>query len=337
MLDRASHDPDLFAALSGAAADEAAGAPLDSSVAALLGSGLLDEPDPERLAGNLVRIAEANLPVARLAEGHVNALALIGALGEAPRPGLHGVWGADGDPPVRIANGRLAGVKRFASGLGLCRHAVILVGGGPEARLALVPVGDEARHRPETWAMTGMEATASGDIDLSGLAPEWLGPPGAYFREPSFLGGTWRIAALQLGGALGLIGAARDRLAALRRLEAEAQVARLAPLVGRAMAGFGLVERAAATASGPDGAADPDRAVALSLQSRLLTEDLAQDTIAAVERAIGLQHFHQASETGRRARDLACYCRQATRDAFEQKAARIALGRSGPLSDLWHG
>ncbi len=182
-----------------------------------------------------------------------------------------------------------------------------------------------------------MRATVSGDVDLTGRAPRWLGGPGDYFTEPHFLGGVWRIAALQLGGTLGLLAAARDALSGAGRLGAEAQVARLAPLVARAMAAFGLVEQAAAVAAGPGGQADPDRAVTLSLQARLLTEDLAQDAVAAVERSVGLAHFAARSETGRIARDLATYCRQAARDAFEQRAGATALGRPGPLSGLWHG
>ena len=294
--------------------------------------------DPQHLARALVAVAEANLPLARLLEGHVNARLLLRVHDGPPVPaGLLGVWGADGDPPTRLGATGLTGGKRFASGLGTVAHAVVTVGRDEATRLALVDVSDADRHRPGTWAMAGMRATVSGDVDLTGLAPRWIGDAGDYFREPHFVGGVWRIAALQLGGTLGLLAAARDALDAADRLGAEAQVARLGPLVARAMAAFGLVERAAAVASGPEGRADPERAVALSIQGRLLTEDLAQDAVAAVERSIGLAHFAAGSETGRIARDLATYCRQAARDAFEQRAGAIALGRPGPLSGLWHG
>ena len=63
----------------------------------------------------------------------------------------------------------------------------------------------------------------------------------------------------------------------------------------------------------------------------------AQDTIAAVERSVGLAHFARGSDTGRIARDLATYCRQVARDAMEQRSGRILLARKGPLSDVWHG
>jgi hypothetical protein len=329
----------IFGTLREAAADEDAGASLMDSLATVLSSGALEEDRPVALMQTLVALAEANLPVARLAEGHVNARLLLDlhAPGIAPRGVILGVWGADGDHPVRIEGRNLSGSKRYASGLGIVTNALVTVEDDKAIRLALVDVSDRSRHRPESWDMLGMRATVSGEIDLTGLEPQWIGAPGAYHIEPTFMGGVWRIAALQLGGTFGLIGAVRDYLTALGRLDTDAQIARLAPLLGRALAAFGLVERSAQVAQGPEGAADPERAVALSIQGRLLTEELAQDAIAAVERSVGLPHFAQGSETGRIARDLATYCRQAARDAMEQRSGRILLARTGPLSEIWRG
>jgi hypothetical protein len=329
--------PDLLRDLAAAAAEEDRGASIATSVSRVLDSDLLRDRSPGGLTAALVALGEVNLPLGRLIEGHVNALQLIDRLGPGHRPGFLSVWGADGARPARAASGRLFGTKTYASGLGVVDRAVVSVRGEDGTRLALVRADDPARQDPGTWTMSGMRATVSGDFVLDGLEPEWLGGVDAYFEEPHFLGGVWRIAALQLGGALGLLGAVRDRLANLGRLEAEAQVARLAPLLGRGLAARGLVERAAEVAEGPEGARDPDRAVALSVMARLLTEDLAQDAIAAAERAVGLRHFEEASTSGRRARDLAVYCRQVARDALEQKAGRILLGRDARLSEVWHG
>ncbi|PRY93792.1 hypothetical protein BCF33_2677 [Hasllibacter halocynthiae] len=329
----------LAAKLGDAAAAEDGGRSLAGSVEAIVVSKVLEERRPVPLARTLVAIAEANLSAARLAEGHVNALRLLRLHrpDAIPEGGFLGVWGADGDDPLRLEDGVLRGSKRYASGLGIVTHALVTVADGDASRLALVDVADAARHRPGSWAMLGMRATISGDVDLTGLDPVWIGPPGAYHAEPSFVGGVWRIAALQLGGTLGLLGAARDELAARERLDADAQVSRLAAPLGRALAAFGLVEKAAAVAEGPEGRADADRAVALSIQARLLTEDLAQDAVAATERAVGLPHFADGSRTGRVARDLATYCRQVARDAMEQRAGRTLLARPGPLSGAWHG
>ncbi len=329
---------DLIARLSLAAPFEDGGSSAGPSVRDVLASGVLADRSAEEMCRTLVAIAEANLPVARLLEGHVNALLLLDLHGiEADPRILHGVWGADGAEPLKLAGDVLTGGKRYASGLGIVERAIVSVGGGDVCRLALVEVGDSDRHSPGTWRMAGMRATVSGDVDLTGLAPRWIGGPGDYFTEPYFVGGVWRIAALQLGGTLGLLRTAADELARIDRLSAPPQIARLSPLVGRALAAFGLVERAAAVASGAEGYADPDRAVALSAHARLLTEDLAQHAIAAVERSLGLFHFDRDAPTGRIARDLATYCRQAARDALEQRAGLIALGRPGSLLGLWDG
>ena len=328
---------DILDLLSEAAALEDEGQDIAASMDLLMASDMLQARDPRSLARCLAAIAEVNLSVARLAEGHVNAIRLIRHFGATPDACLHGVWGADGARPCCLEGNGITGAKRFASGLGVVRQAVVTVKSDGATRLAIVDVTDTARHAPAAWDMLGMRATASGEIRLDGLAARWIGGPDDYFREPLFHGGVWRIAALQLGGTLGLLDRARAALGEVGHLEADAQVARLAPLLGRAMAAFGLVERAAEVAEGPAGRADPERAVALSLQARLLTEDLAQDAIAAVERSVGLRHFEAGSATGRSARDLATYCRQAARDAFEQRAARIALARPGRLSEMWHG
>ena len=308
---------------------------------------LADPVPPGVLFGRLVALAEANLPLARLYEGHVNALRLVATLGEPARVAearalaaggaLLGVWGAEGEVPLAVHGDRVVGGKRFASGLGVVGHAVVTLGEGAAVRLALLDVSDPSRHRPGTWRKTGMRATALGDFDASGMAASalrWIGPPGAYLEEPGFVGGTWRIAAVSLGGTLGLLRAAADHLAAAGRLGAEAQVARLAPVLTRALAAGAFVRAAAEVAEGQAGHRDPERAAALSAQARLLTEEVGQDAVAAVERSVGLAHFDEDAPTGRIARDLATYLRQAARDAFLQRAGAWALGRPGPYSAL---
>ena len=317
------------------------------SVARLCAMGFLvaDAVPPAVLFKRLVTVGEANLPLARLYEGHVNAVRIVTALGDAQartdmcaqaaRGVLFGVWGADGGTPLAVCGGTLTGGKRFASGLGVVGRAAVTVGQGDAVCLALLDVSDPSRQRFETWTKTGMRATASGDFVADGMCAsclQWIGKRGQYLEEPGFIGGVWRIAAIQLGGTLGLLHAAARQLAALGRLGAEQQVARLAPVLTRALAAGAFVERAARVAEGPVGRAEPERAVSLSVQARLLTEDIGQDAIAAVERSVGLQHFDETAQTGRIARDLATYMRQAARDALLQRAGTWALQHAGPYS-----
>ncbi|EAR50271.1 Acyl-CoA dehydrogenase [Oceanicola granulosus HTCC2516] len=319
---------------------------LAGAIAALHARGALTPRDetPTALAARLIRVAEDDLSLARLVEGHANALALIAVHGtpeqitsaraEAARGRLFGVWGADGAEPVALLDGRLSGGKRFASGLGIVARALVTAGSGAAQRLVLVDATDPGRQRPETWDMAGMQDTLSGDFDCAGLpAPEaaLIGPPGAYGQEPHFVGGVWRIAAVQLGGALGLLGQVRDMLAARGQLEAEAHMARLAPVLFRALAAGEMVRETAEAVAAPG--VEPEAAVARAIAARLLTEEIGQAAIAAAEQSVGLAMFAADSPVGQTARDLACYMRQAARDAFLQRAARRLFAGDAPFSN----
>jgi alkylation response protein AidB-like acyl-CoA dehydrogenase len=303
---------------------------------------------PEQSARILTRVAEANLSLARLFEGHINVLRLFELYGSdsqleraeelADQGRLFGVWGADASTPVAIsADGRLSGSKRYASGLGLVDHALVTAQSAEGQRLLFLDVTDTARHCHETWEMSGMQATASGDFNFDGMTAEartLVGEPGSYMSEPGFVSGTWRIAAVQLGGTLGLLRKATTALHDRGHLEAEAHLARLAPILIRALAAGSYIVRAAETAEGPAARAEPERAAVLSAASRLLTEEIGQAAIAAVEQSVGLRMFERQSTVGRAARDLATYMRQVARDAFLMRVARYGLLSEQRLSDL---
>ncbi len=331
-----------------AVAEETGARPISASLDLLRSEGLmLDDgtQDPRRTVAALMQIGAVNLSVGRLWEGHVNALRLLrlyGSTGQVRKAeslissgALLGVWGADGSTPVTLeeTTGRLNGEKLFASGLGTVTHALITANSGPKVQLALVDVTDMHRADPAQWDMLGMRATASGQFDFADLSTNsdsLIGAPGDYLIEPHFVGGVWRIAALQAGAAAGLIGVAAEALREANRLEAEAQKARLMQVLMRVWAGMALVERAA-TAAQTDGF-EPETVVATSIAARLFTEEVGQEAIGAVEQSLGLRHFTQSSETGRMARDLSVYLRQIARDAFLQRAASQALSED---SHVW--
>lgn len=333
-----------------AVAEDQSGGGIHRSTAQLREAGLLNDSgvaDPAATAKTLMRIAGANLSVARLYEGHINALRLIELHGDRDqrrrmndlisKGSLLGVWGAEGAVPLETKGGALIGSKTFASGLGTVTHAIVTVDGFA-GRIGLITVDDTSRQTPQDWQMPGMRATRSGGFDFTGMDAaqiDWIGAPGCYPTEPGFVTGVWRIAALQLGGALGLIETAAQRLRQLGRMGAEAQLARMTPLMIRALAADGLVLKAARLAESDAASVNPQKSVALSISARLLTEDLGQQTISAVEQSIGLGHFDSGSETGRIARDLAVYMRQAARDAFLQRAGAYFLCRDASVWEMF--
>ena len=333
---------ELLVVLSQAASEEENGThAIGRSIDRLREAGALSDDgtrDPEDTARTLMRVASANLSVGRLLEGHINALLLINLHGSAKakdsilrhiaQGAFLGVWGADGQMPVtsNTSSTSLSGTKNFASGLGTVTHAIVTVNSGPQVRLALVDVTDAERADPSAWDMRGMRATASGTYDFTDLpegAFEWIGDAGDYLKEPHFVGGVWRIAALQVGATIGLLDAAAAELRGMGRMQAEQQKARLMTVLARAWAGIALVERAAVAAS--DRNLEPEQIVSSSIAARLFTEEVGLDAIRAVEQSLGLQHFQAGAETGRMSRDLSVYLRQAARDAFLQRLAEFAL------------
>lgn len=303
----------------------------------------LEECGTRELARRLRDAAAIDLSLGRLLEGHANALRLIMIHGDdADRAALRsdldagktfGVWGADSTPPVSANRGRLSGEKRFASGLGIVDRAIVTSGSGAEQQLYLVDASDPARHDPGSWDMSGMQASRSGRFDCSDLAARPIGAPGCYTDEPHFVGGTWRIAAVAVGGIIGLLDRAAAQLRARDHLQAEAQLLRLSPIALRVPTAWAGVLRAGSFADGAPGAAAPETAAVMSVSTRLLTEELGQDCIAAVERSVGLSMFASDDDTGRHARDLACYLRQAARDAFLIQVGRAMLGQPGGMAE----
>lgn len=320
-----------------------AGGGFDRAVARLKASGLLGPLDLAQRARALRQMGAADLSLGRLYEGHVNARLLVEAyaapqlrkqaLGEMADGRLFGVWGADGTPPVTARGGRLAGAKRFASGLGHVDRAIVTAQTPEGQQLFLIDASDAARHDAGAWRMAGMQDSRSGQFDCTGLQGQPLGPPDVYTAEPLFLGGTWRIAAVALGGTAALLEGAAEVLRARGQAEAEAHLLRLAPVAGRVLAAWPAVLRAGEVAEGPRGRAEPEAAAVRSLAARLLSEEIGQAAIAAVERSVGLSMFDAADPVGRRARDLACYMRQAARDAFSAKVGRALLMEGKPLSE----
>ncbi|MFT8776640.1 MAG: hypothetical protein ABF893_08290 [Gluconacetobacter liquefaciens] len=300
----------------------------------------------------LRRLGHANLSIARLFEGHMNAVKLLHLYGGpdvwervAPAIGdgaLLGVWGADGPRPLRGfgAGGRLRleGEKIFASGLGLVHFAVVTLRDGNDddgpSRLALVDVSDSARQDLSAWKASGMRATASGRFDFTGLeidAGHLVGQPGDYMREPYFEGGIWRYCAAHLGGAEALVDLWRDALTCRGRLDNPMQLARYARAVALCHAMASLLRDTAQTVEAV--AAKPqdmiDEAVAAALLARQFVEESCVRILQLAEKSLGTASYVTGTPIERIRRDLSMFLRQATPDAKLLKAGRLLTGAQG--------
>jgi alkylation response protein AidB-like acyl-CoA dehydrogenase len=302
------------------------------AVSSLVESGQLDLPLPG--AGNtalrygaLAEIAAVDLSLARLAEGHTDALAILAEAGRGARPGTYGVWAAE--PPdarvraERVAAGfRLTGRKRFASGARRLDRALVTAEASDGGRLFDVDLrAGGVTVVPDTWQAVGMAATESLEVLFEGaLVGEEarVGEAGFYLSRPGFWHGAVGVAACWYGGALGAFRLLRHRLRAGSARPDEHQLAHLGAVAVTCGAMRSALDVAAANIDG-----DPldhlREAHARALQVRQLVEQGCQEVLGRVGRAGGTSPLVFDRAHARRAADLVVYLRQhhAERDLAE--------------------
>lgn len=325
-----------------AAVDEAAAFPA-ADIADLTASGWLaaaGEVHGDDALPVLRAIGSASLTVGRLLEGHVNAVTLARRFGnghaativaaEAAAGRISGVWNAERDGSVtatRIAGGyRLAGRKVHCSGAGTIRRPLVtatLDG----AQLMLLPdlEGGAARIDLSVWRASGMRGTATGTVAFDGVEvgdDAVVGAPGDYYRSPWFLGGAWRVIAVQLGGL--------DRImelhAAVLKPDDPVSRARFAAAAGAHESARLLVAEAARRA---EGGGDPGAIDAYVDLARGTFETAALAVIEATRRNVGLSTFIAPNPLDRVLRDLETYLRQPFLDASRDHAAQWLATRGG--------
>ena len=181
----------------------------------------------------LATVAEHDLSLAKLYEGHTDALAILAELDGASTdhaacrkqperlsPGEEMVWGvwaseAPGgrvsfEPATPAADGAvvLTGVKHWCSGARGASHALLTVwpveAQQPKdaPQLAWLPIDQSGVHViADAWKAVGMNASASLQVQLRGARAWLVGSPGQYLSRPGFWQGGAGVAACWYGGA----------------------------------------------------------------------------------------------------------------------------------------
>jgi alkylation response protein AidB-like acyl-CoA dehydrogenase len=302
----------------GGAAEPAAWQAAGEAFRAAVESGRLDLPMPgsgrtrERWAA-LADMAGADLSLARLAEGHADAVAILAELGGPPPPpgSRWGVWAAHPPGPTleaRHGDGgwRLRGTKRYCSGARACTHALVTAAAPDGRRLFAVAVG-ALTPVPGTWPATGMAGSDTLDVDFGDVPAQPIGGPGAYVERPGFAHGGAGVAACWYGGARAvghtLLAAAGQRdvgphaLAHLGAVDIALRTVRTA-----------LDEAAGEIDADP---ADLKAAGRLrSLRVRALADAVAAEVMERVGRALGAGPLCLDEAHSRRVADLTVYIRQ---------------------------
>lgn len=308
---------------------------------ALRDAGALDLPLPGggRTAQRWAALADwgsEDLVLARLAEGHVDAVAVLAEHGTpAPDGALLGVWASasegTGLRAARSQDGglRLDGVLRYASGARVLDSALVTTTDeGGHRHLVLLDLrqsGVEAR--PGTWAPVGMDDSDSLDVAVDGVVVPGgavVGPPGSNVERPGLHIGGMGVAAVWWGGARGVV---RSLTAALARGEAAGraatphQLAHLGAASSAVHRGGALLAEAAAAVD-----ADPsDRHRARALRVRHEVEQVVEEVLRRAGRASGATPLCRDVEHARRVADLTVYVRQQHAEGDLERLGRAVL------------
>lgn len=284
----------------------------------------------------LADLGREDLSVTRIAEGHVDAQAIVQELGRPDLlvPGqLLGVWAAE---PAALraspASGgwRLHGTKRWCSGSRSLDGALVTATAEDGVRLfALDP--QVASSEAGSWLPMGMAATVSDRLTFDGVdlpADAALGEPGAYVDRPGFGHGGCGVAACWWGGALGVADG-------LTRAAAAGGADDVAAAIGRsvadlAAAGHALRAAAAAIDARPH---DLDLSVRLAAEVRLVVERAARTVLDRTVAALGAAGLCQDPVHSGRVADLFVYLSQHHRLRAEASLGRQVGG--GRLEIAW--
>lgn len=325
-------------------------------------SGLVTSPLPPELGGNglwepqfgaglcsiLRLLGAADLSLARLYEGHVNAVGLVCRYGSKAQieglakslreGGLSAVWGADDAQGLKIVAGRdgdvLEGRKILASGAGFVTRPLVTAMGPEGQQMCLLDLEPGYPHDTSGWQAQGMRATATGTVDASGRrisGRERIGAPGDFMRQPHFSGGAWRFCAAQAGATERLVDLFRDHLVSSGRGGDPYQLERMAACIAEAKTARFWVEEATRRLAGED---DPETIVTFANLTRMVVERSALNVMETVQRGVGLRAFVRPHDVERICRDLATYLRQPVPDRAMSDGAQAFLNSTQSVGDL---
>jgi alkylation response protein AidB-like acyl-CoA dehydrogenase len=311
------------------------------------GVGLCEPGRFNELSAILRLLGSADLSVARIFEGHVNAVSLVARYGDDDQirtlservamGGLSGVWGADDANGLHIVASRkpmLRGRKILASGAGFVTDPVVTAETDDGQVMCLLHLRTDERIDLSGWNALGMRSTATGSIDLTGTAvsDNIIGMAGDFMRQPHFSGGAWRFCAAHLGATQRLVDLFRDHLVARHRGEDPYQLQRLANCIASAKTVGYWVHEAARRLSVEE--AEAASVVAFVNLTRMVTERCALDVMESVQRGVGLVSFIRPHPIERISRDLATYLRQPVPDLAMSNGARAFLASALPVGEF---
>jgi alkylation response protein AidB-like acyl-CoA dehydrogenase len=295
----------------------------------------------------LRRVGARNASLGRIFEGHLNGAQLVARCGSAAQRAaaqrdiaagrLFGVWNTQDDADALVIERRdgalrLRGAKTWASGAGSIERPLVTAawpdGGAQLCLLRMDEIG--AAIDPSAWQPLGMHASDSFRVALDCVtlaAPDLIGAPGEYERQPWFFAGALRFAAVHTGIAERLFDETVAYLRARGRAADPLQSVRIAEM--RIAVATAVLWLEAGTAAWETFDADPSERHAAALlecvdMARTVVERSALDTIERAVRSVGARGLVEPEPFPGLVRDLQMYLRQPAPDAALLRVARAA-------------
>ncbi len=286
-----------------------------------LATARLDLPLPgsghtARRWAELTELAEIDIVSARLAEAHVDAVAILAELGgQPPRPDqLWGVWAAESpDAVLRARNSgdviTLEGTKAWCSGAGLCTHALVTARMHDDTRGLFAVDLDQPAVRPmqSTWRNPGMQDSDTRSVQFCDVTAVPVGQPAGYLARPGFWHGAAGVAACWLGGAKAV---AAPLYRAGGDPSPNPHVLAHLGAVDAAIAASEAVLFSVACHVDADPADRSGQAEMLARRARAIVESAAEEAVTRTGRALGPGPLALDGQHAGRVADLMMYVRQ---------------------------
>ncbi len=302
----------------------------------LMATGLTNLPAPGS-GGTLERwralaaVAALDLSLAKVYEGHTDALAILAELKGRECAGLWAVWAAE-PPNQRVlfrldenSGGTLWGQKAWCSGAAVIDHAV--VSAWTESKQPVLAQVD--LHQPDVtvgtggWEAVGMAASGSVSVIFEGARAEAIGAEGDYVARPGFWQGGAGIAAVWYGGALAIARA----LAHSPRISKDSHAAaHLGAIDSTLRAARALLTETAAWIDAHPTANASDAA----LRVRACVETAANEVLIRTGRALGAAPLCSDAIHAQRCADLQVFLRQSHAEHDLVALGRGVAGDSSP-------
>jgi alkylation response protein AidB-like acyl-CoA dehydrogenase len=276
----------------------------------------------------LMEVGRRDLSLARLAEAHWDAVAILADAGREPEPNVvYGVWASEipgsGVEISPTGDGfRVNGTKMFSSGATLVDRALVTVA-KPEPLLVDVDLRantetihfDESGWKTQAFSETHTATVAFREARVS--AGNIIGDPGFYLDRPGFWHGACGPAACWAGGAAGLVDFANKQ-----KRDDPHTTAHLA-----AMRALAWALRTFLVTAGQEIDRDPEhrgRAQIRALTVRHLVEQACSEILMRFARAYGPYPLAMNEDVAKRRQELDLYLRQSHAERDLE-----ALGRLG--------